>query len=59
MPSGASIVTGEQTTRTQAEDALASLGYKPAEASRLLDKTATADQSVEQMIRAALRSASK
>ncbi|MFT7213345.1 MAG: Holliday junction DNA helicase RuvA [Granulosicoccus sp.] len=59
MPSGASIVTDEQTTRTQAEDALASLGYKPAEASRLLDKTATADQSVEQMIRAALRSASK
>ncbi|MFT5897342.1 MAG: Holliday junction DNA helicase RuvA, partial [bacterium] len=52
MPSGASIVTDEQTTRTQAEDALASLGYKPAEASRLLDKTATADQSVEQMIRA-------
>jgi Holliday junction DNA helicase RuvA len=59
MPSGAPIVTAEQSVRTQAEEALESLGYKPAEASRLLDKAATADQSVEQMIRAALRSASK
>lgn len=58
-PSGAAIATQEQSFRTQAEEALESLGYKPAEASRLLDKVATADQSVEQMIRAALRSASK
>lgn len=59
LPSGATIVTDEQSVRTQAEEALASLGYKPVEATRLLDKSATADQTVEQMIRAALRSASK
>lgn len=59
MPSGAPSVTDEQSIRTQAEEALESLGYKPAEASRLLEKSATADQTVEQMIRAALRSASK
>jgi len=58
-PAGAPIATDQQSVRTQAEEALESLGYKPAEASRLLDKSATADQSVEQMIRAALRSASK
>lgn len=58
-PSGAAIVADEQSVRTQAEEALASLGYKPSEATRLLDRTATADQSVEQMIRAALRGASR
>ena len=58
MPSGAPSFTDEQSIRTQAEEALESLGYKPAEASRLLEKSATADQTVEQMIRAALRSAS-
>ena len=60
MPSsGVSVITDEQSNRTQAEEALASLGYKPAEASRLLDKSSTPDQTVTQMIRAALRSASK
>ena len=34
------------------------LGYKAAEAKRLLDKTAVEGQSVEEMIRAALRSMS-
>jgi len=42
--------------RQQASDALISLGYKPAEVKRLLDKTADDGQSVEDMIRAALRS---
>jgi Holliday junction DNA helicase RuvA len=59
LSSGAPVASAEQSVRTQAEEALASLGYKPAEASRLLDKAGTADQTVEQMIRAALRSASK
>lgn len=56
---GAVITQFEESARAQAEDALASLGYKPAEASRLLDKNATDDQSVEQMIKAALRGAAR
>jgi len=48
-----------QATRAQAEEALTALGYKAAEAKRLLDKVATSEQSVEQMIKAALRSAAK
>ncbi len=47
------------TTREQAADALMALGYKTAESKRLLDKTAVDGQSVEDMIRAALRGASK
>lgn len=46
------------SARAQATDALMALGYKPAEAKRLLDKTATDEQSVEDMIRAALRGVS-
>ena len=42
--------------RLQAEEALQALGYKAAEAARLLDKSTTDGQSVEEMIRAALRS---
>ena len=49
----------EESARTMAEEALAALGYKPAEASRLLDKNARNDQSVEQMIKSALRGASR
>jgi Holliday junction DNA helicase RuvA len=49
----------EESARTQAEEALASLGYKPAEANRLLDKNTSNDQSVEQMIKAALRGAAR
>lgn len=52
-------VDNATSPRAQATDALLALGYKPAEAKRLLDKTATDDQSVEDMIRAALRSVSK
>jgi len=48
-----------QSIRVQAEEALAALGYKATEATRLLDKAATPDQSVEQMIKAALQSAAK
>lgn len=43
--------------RTQAEEALAALGYKSAEVKRLLDKVADDGQSVEELIRAALRQA--
>jgi len=42
--------------RAQAEEALMALGYKATEAGKLLDKTATDGQSVEEMIRGALRS---
>ena len=47
------------TARDQAGEALLSLGYKAAEVKRLLDKTVVDGQSVEDMIRAALRSVSK
>ena len=51
--------SGGESVRTQAEEALASLGYKPAEAKRLLDKCAGDAQTVEELIRAALRGASE
>lgn len=44
--------------KAQATEALMALGYKPAEAKRLLDKTSSDGHSVEDMIRAALRGAS-
>jgi len=47
---------GDCGVRVQAEEALLALGYKAAEAAKLLDKTATEGQSVEEMIRGALRS---
>jgi len=47
------------SARAQAEDALMALGYKQAEAVKLLERTATAEQSVEEMIRGALRSISR
>lgn len=59
LPSGASTVTdNDPGAREQAEEALLALGYKPAEANRLLDRHSEEGQSVEQMIRAALRGAS-
>lgn len=59
LPQGTRPKTNDQNARSQAEEALAALGYKPAEASRLLDKHATEDQTVEQMIRSALRGAAR
>lgn len=56
---GAESQPMEESARTQAEEALAALGYKPAEASRLLDKSVTDNQSVEQMIKGALRAAAR
>lgn len=56
---GAVPLPFEESPRTQAEEALAALGYKPAEATRLLDKNTSNDQSVEQMIKAALRGATR
>ena len=47
----------EPSMRAQAEEALAALGYRPAELKRLLDRHAGAARSVEEMIRAALRGA--
>ena len=44
------------TSKAQAEEALLALGYKAIEAKRLIEKNTTDDQSVEEMIRAALRS---
>jgi Holliday junction DNA helicase RuvA len=41
--------------RSEAVDALASLGYKPAEVKRLLGQIDTKDQSAEDIIRRALR----
>lgn len=51
-------IENASSAREQASEALMALGYKAAEAKRLLDKTAVEGQSVEEMIRAALRSMS-
>lgn len=59
LPSGTRPKTNDESARTQAEEALAALGYKPAEAVKLLDKHASPDETVEQMIRAALRGAAR
>ena len=59
VPAGTLPLENDPSAREQAEEALVSLGYKSAEASRLLDKHAEAGQSVEQMIRAALRGAAR
>jgi len=52
---GASSGQLSSSGRAQAEEALAALGYKPAETKRLLDKVPDEGQSVEELIRAALR----
>ncbi len=44
------------SVRTQAEDALTSLGYKPAEIKKLLDKIGDQQLTVEETIKLALRS---
>ncbi len=59
VPAGSTAPRNDEPVRSQAEEALAALGYKPAEAVKLLDKSAADGQSVEQMIRAALRAASR
>lgn len=59
MPASARPKTNDESARSQAEDALVALGYKLAEANKLLDKHATGDETVEQMIRAALRGAAR
>ncbi|NND89909.1 MAG: Holliday junction branch migration protein RuvA [Granulosicoccus sp.] len=60
LPPGASQpVADDPSAREQAEEALIALGYKPAEAVRLLDRCSEDGQSVEQMIRAALRGAAR
>ena len=56
---GASTQADSGSARAQAEDALIALGYKQAEAAKLLNNTATDEQSVEEMIRGALRSISR
>ncbi|MFK8083144.1 MAG: Holliday junction branch migration protein RuvA [Granulosicoccus sp.] len=59
LPTGTHPKTNDESARTQAEEALAALGYKPAEAVKLLDKHASPDETVEQMIRSALRGAAR
>ena len=55
LPAAGTAAT-PSSAKAQAEEALLALGYKAAEAKRLIEKNATDDQSVEEMIRAALRS---
>lgn len=59
VPTGSLPLDNDPSAREQAEEALLSLGYKSIEATRLLNKHAEAGQSVEQMIRAALRGAAR
>ena len=54
---GAAIETRPQDAATEATDALVALGYKPAEAGRMVQKVAGADMDSEAIIRAALRAA--
>jgi len=56
---GSATDAGAGSQRTQAESALMALGYKQVEAAKLLDKTAQPNQSIEEMIRGALRSISR
>ena len=56
---GTGSETSTASVRGQAEEALLALGYKATEAKRLLDKTAVDGQSVEELIRAALRSVAR
>lgn len=58
VQAGLPVDNPSSSVRAQATEALMSLGYKSAEAKRLLDKTATDEHSVEDMIRAALRGVS-
>ena len=59
-PGAAPRGAGEDASpRAQAEEALASLGYKPAEVKRLLERHAGEAGTVEEMIRAALRGAAR
>lgn len=50
---------GESGPQTEALDALVALGYRPAEATRLLKAAGTGTQSTEELIRRALQSAVK
>lgn len=59
LSTGSRPKTNDESARTQAEEALAALGYKSAEAVKLLDKHASAEDTVEQMIRSALRGAAR
>jgi len=59
LPAGTRPKSNDKSARSQAEEALAALGYKSSEASKLLDKHADTNDTVEQMIRAALRGAAR
>jgi len=55
---GGDAAPGADTGRTSISDAIAALialGYKPAEANRLIDKVASPDMSTEHLIRAVLK----
>ncbi len=56
--SGAALPAGAgQSARSEAYTALVSLGYKPAEARRMLDKADSESASTEEILRAVLKSA--
>lgn len=59
LPGGGTAPAADASVRAQAEEALATLGYKPLEVKRLLDKTGDDTLSVEETIRAALRGANR
>ena len=59
LPASTRPRNNEESARTQAEDALTALGYKATEVTKLLDNYAEPTQTVEQMIRAALRGAAR
>ncbi len=59
LPGASSSAQVSGSSRAQAEEALAALGYKGNEVKRLLDKVPDDGHSVEELIRAALRLAAK
>ena len=58
--SGAAVAAGEtQSPRDEASSALVALGYKPAEAARMLDAVKTEHATSEALIREALRAVAR
>lgn len=59
LPTGAAGMPGAASASDEAQDALVALGYKPAEAQRLIRSVSAEGKSTEEVIRAALQAAAR
>jgi len=59
LPTGAAGAPGAASASDEAQDALVALGYKPAEAQRLIRSVSAEGKSTEEVIRAALQAAAR